>query len=88
MSARSCWRFSPPRDILRWMFFEQYSHEPNVATPRFWLLFVGALATLADVALYPYTHVCEAGGFRLRDYPAICRWLGRVSGLPGYVPMD
>jgi glutathione S-transferase len=113
-------------DMLRWMFFEQYNHEPNIATLRFWLLFVGeanltsfqrdqimakraggeaALAvmedhlarhdwlvgrtvTLADIALYAYTHVCEAGGFRLRDYAAICRWLDRVSGLPGYVPMD
>ncbi|MXO63080.1 glutathione S-transferase family protein [Qipengyuania oceanensis] len=28
-------------DMLRWMFFEQYSHEPNVATLRFWLRFVG-----------------------------------------------
>ena len=113
-------------DMLRWMFFEQYNHEPNVATLRFWLLFVGeqnlseyqrsqimakraggeaALqlmnehlaqrswlvgpgATLADIALYAYTHVCEAGGFRLDDYPAVCRWLDRVVGLPGYVPME
>jgi glutathione S-transferase len=51
-----------------------------------WL--VGDSVTLADVALYPYTHVCEAGGFRLRDYPAICRWLDRVAKLPGYVVMD
>ena len=28
-------------DMLRWMFFEQYSHEPNVATLRFWMAFVG-----------------------------------------------
>src|SRR5215204_1108776 len=28
-------------DMLRWMFFEQYSHEPNLATIRFWLRFVG-----------------------------------------------
>lgn len=28
-------------DLLRWMFFEQYSHEPNVATLRFWLHFIG-----------------------------------------------
>ncbi len=28
-------------DMLRWMFFEQYSHEPNIATLRFWLHFVG-----------------------------------------------
>lgn len=113
-------------DMLRWMFFEQYSHEPNVATLRFWLQFVGeaklndyqrgqimpkraggeaalalmeehlaardwfvgTAATLADVALYAYTHVCEAGGFRLADHPAICRWLARVAALPGYVPMD
>ena len=113
-------------DMLRWMFFEQYSHEPNVATLRFWLRyvgeanlteaqrsqiaakraggeaalelmdehlaardwFVGADATLADIALYAYTHVCEAGGFRLHDYPAICRWLDRVAALPGYVEMD
>jgi glutathione S-transferase len=113
-------------DMLRWMFFEQYNHEPNVATLRFWLLFVGegnltemqrgqimakraggeaALAvmeerltgrgwlvgqsvTLADIALYAYTHVCEAGGFRLHDYPAICAWLERVAALPGYVAME
>lgn len=113
-------------DMLRWMFFEQYSHEPNIATLRFWLQFVGegnlnafqrgqimakraggeaALAlmdeqlsrqdwlvgesaTLADIALYAYTHVCEAGGFRLHDYPAICAWLARVAALPGYVPME
>jgi glutathione S-transferase len=112
-------------DMLRWMFFEQYNHEPNIATLRFWLLFVGegnlspfqrdqimakraggeaALAlmndhlagqdwlaseavSLADIALYAYTHVCEAGGFRLRDYPAICAWLARIAALPGYVAM-
>ena len=34
-------------DVLRWMFFEQYSHEPNVATLRFWLRFVGE-AALSD----------------------------------------
>ena len=28
-------------DMLRWMFFEQYNHEPNIATLRFWLAFVG-----------------------------------------------
>jgi glutathione S-transferase len=112
-------------DMLRWMFFEQYNHEPNVATLRFWLAFVGeanltdqqralipakrvagedALAlmdghlatrdwfvgssvTLADIALYAYTHVCEAGGFRLRDRPHVCAWLDRVAALPGYVAM-
>ncbi len=31
-------------DMLRWMFFEQYNHEPNVATLRFWLAFIGEVA--------------------------------------------
>ncbi|WP_246449775.1 glutathione S-transferase family protein [Qipengyuania soli] len=113
-------------DMLRWMFFEQYNHEPNVATLRFWLhfigepnlsdqqraqliakriagcdaltlmdrhladrdWFVGTGASLADIALYAYTHVAEEGGFGLGDYPAIGRWLERVSTLPGYVPMS
>lgn len=29
-------------DMLRWMFWEQYNHEPNIATLRFWRAFVGA----------------------------------------------
>ena len=113
-------------DMLRWMFFEQYNHEPNVATLRFWLAFMGAdslsetqkaqvpgkkiagdaalklmddhLATrnwfvgesitLADIALYAYTHVAdEGGGFDLSFYPAIGAWLKRVADEPGYVKM-
>ncbi|WP_019832946.1 glutathione S-transferase family protein [Sphingomonas sp. PR090111-T3T-6A] len=113
-------------DMLRWMFFEQYNHEPNIATLRFWMAFVGedrlseaqkalipakvaagnaALAvmdehlrtrdffvggrfTLADVALYAYTHVMEGGGFDRRSYPAVERWLDRVAALPGHVLID
>ena len=113
-------------DCLRWMFFEQYNHEPNVATLRFWLRFVGeanlspeqraqvmpkrlagcaALAlmdrhlaehaffsgkavTLADIALFAYTHVAEEGGFGLRDYPHVEAWIARMQALPGFVPMD
>ncbi|WP_219894051.1 glutathione S-transferase family protein [Aquisediminimonas profunda] len=113
-------------DMLRWMFFEQYNHEPNVATLRFWLAFVGQdslselqkslvpgkkiavdaalklmddhLATrnwfvgesitLADIALYAYTHVAEEGGaFDLSFYPSISAWLARVAAEPGYVKM-
>jgi glutathione S-transferase len=112
-------------DMLRWMFFEQYNHEPNIATLRFWLTFVGeanlsdfqraqimpkriageealalmdehlatrdwmvgATITLADIALYAYTHVCEGGAFRLADYRHIGRWLERVRHQPGYVAM-
>ena len=113
-------------DMLRWMFWEQYNHEPNVATLRFWLAFVGedrlselqraqlpakqaageaALKlmdehlegrawfvgdspSLADIALYAYTHVAEeGGGYRLADYPNVTAWLARVAALPGYVPI-
>ena len=112
-------------DMLRWMFFEQYSHEPNIATLRFWLRFVGEAhlspqqkaqmmakriagcealsvmdrhlasrdwfvgnaATLADIALFAYTHVAEEGGFGLDDFPAVGRWLARVAALPDFVPM-
>ncbi len=112
-------------DMLRWMFFEQYSHEPNVATLRFWIAFVGeanlsdsqrgqmqgkraagqaALAlmnehldgrlffvggrlTLADIALYAYTHVAPAGGFDLAAFPHVTSWLERVASVPGHVAM-
>ena len=113
-------------DMLRWMFWEQYNHEPNVATLRFWMGWVGeanltdvqrallpgkieegkaALAlmdehlakndwlaggalSLADIALYAYTHVAEESGFfALADYPAVRRWLARIEAEPGYVAM-
>ena len=112
-------------DMLRWMFWEQYNHEPNIATLRFWLFFVGEAnltaiqraqlpakraagedalelmdehlaerawfvgdgPTLADVSLYAYTHVCEAGGFCLDGHPHVAAWLRRVAALPGFVAM-
>ena len=113
-------------DMLRWMFFEQYSHEPNVATLRFWVAFlgeerlsdlqraqmpskraageaalklmdehlrrrdwfVGERLSLADIALYAYTHVAEDGGFRLADYSGVRDWLARVAREPGFIAMD
>ena len=50
--------------------------------------FVGGRLSLADIALYAYTHVAEDGGFELARYPALSAWLGRVAAEPGYVPMD
>jgi glutathione S-transferase len=106
--------------MLQWMFFEQYSHEPYVAVPRFWLTKnvevdpdtlaerrrVGYLAfdamesylagndylaagryTLADIALYAYTHVAHEGGFDMSGYPAIAAWVERVASRPGHVPI-
>ena len=49
---------------------------------------VGATLTLADIALYAYTHVAHEGGFDLDRYPAIREWLDRVSGEPGHVRID
>jgi glutathione S-transferase len=113
-------------DMLRWLFWEQYNHEPNVATLRFWHGWVGldklseaqramypakraageaALAlmdehlagrdwfaggglSLADIALYAYTHVAEEGDFDLAAYPNVQAWLARVAAAPGYIAMD
>ena len=107
--------------VMQWLFFEQYSHEPYIAGVRFWVAFsptpppVGEIEarraggyaaldaierqlearlylvaeryTIADIALYAYTHVAEEGGFDLARYPAINAWLGRVAAQPGHVPI-
>jgi len=109
--------------VLQWMFFEQYSHEPNIATSRYWLThgieitperkamlelkqkaghdalavmeqhlrqrsyFVGDRYTIADVALFAYTHVAEEGGFPLAPYPAVRAWLARVAQQPRHIPI-
>jgi glutathione S-transferase len=53
---------------------------------REWL--VGDGMTLADIALYGYTHVAHEGGFELDRYGAIRTWLDRVASEPGHVPID
>ena len=104
--------------VLQWMCFEQYSHEPYVAVLRFWHFsgqlekfraqvpekerrghqaltvmenhlksreyMVGERYSIADIALFAYTHVAEEGGFRLPDYPAISAWIARVQEQPGH----
>ena len=110
-------------EVLQWMFFEQYSHEPNIATSRFIIRYLGnpperraaleekkaagykaldvmekRLAgaeylldggfTLADIALYAYTHVADEGGFDLQTYPAICAWLERIAARESHVIMQ
>lgn len=44
--------------------------------------------TIADIALYAYTHVAAEGGFELAGYPAICAWLDRVTAQEGHVTID
>ncbi len=106
--------------VLQWLFFEQYSHEPNIAVARFWThagvdvgaaereaklrggraaldamerhlsrhdFFVATRYTIADIALYAYTHVAPEGGFSLDPYPAIRRWLARIAGQPEHAPI-
>jgi glutathione S-transferase len=109
--------------VLQWMFFEQYDHEPAIAVARFWLAYSGrpdefadrlpertaaghrALAamerhldgrhylvgdrlSLADIALYAYTHVAHEGGFDLEPYPALRAWIDRVASEPGHVAIE
>jgi len=49
--------------------------------------FVGNRFTIADIALYAYTHVAHEGGFDLSGYPHINGWLARVSGQPNHIPI-
>lgn len=109
--------------VLQWQFFEQYSHEPNVAVARFIQLYlglpedrreehamrlvrgykafrvmeqqlqrtpylVGERYSIADIALYAYTHVADEGGFSLDAFPAIRAWLDRVASHPRHVTMQ
>ena len=108
--------------ILRWMFFEQYSHEPFIAVMRFWKFsgqlqanqslvadkmergyqalavmenhlednefFVAGRYSIADIALYAYTHVAAEGDFDLSSFTAINTWLDRVRQQPGHVRIE
>ncbi|MCA0029571.1 glutathione S-transferase family protein [Mesorhizobium sp. B263B2A] len=49
--------------------------------------FAGSAFSVADIALYAYTHTAEQGGFQLDTYPAVAAWLRRVEADPGHVPV-
>ena len=49
---------------------------------------VGGRYSIADIALYAYTHVAGEGGYDLERYPAIRGWIDRVATQPGHVPID
>jgi glutathione S-transferase len=109
-------------EVLQWMFFEQYSHEPYIAVARFIRqmlppehpryaelprllergaqalgvmeqqlaraeFFVAGRYSIADIALYAYTHAAADGGFELARYPAVCAWIARVQAQPRFLPM-
>ncbi|MFK0689962.1 glutathione S-transferase family protein [Mesorhizobium sp. IMUNJ 23033] len=50
--------------------------------------FAGSAFSVADIALYAYTHTAEMGGFQLDAYPAVSAWLARVEADPAHVPME
>jgi glutathione S-transferase len=50
--------------------------------------FAAGRFTIADIALYAYTHVAHLCDFDLASFPAVRAWLERVERQPGYVPMD
>jgi len=108
-------------EVMQWLFFEQYSHEPNIATVRYWIThkvamtefrrialpvkrqdgiaalgvmerhlarrdwLVGGAHSIADIALYAYTHVADEGGFELGGFPAIGAWIKRVAAQPDHI---
>lgn len=106
--------------VLQWMFFEQYSHEPYIAVARYIMkylpaddprtaelprlrekgyqalavmeqhlqqrpYFAGLAYSVADIALFAYTHKAAEGGFDLTSCTAIRGWLDRVQGQAGFV---
>jgi glutathione S-transferase len=109
-------------EVLRWMFFEQYSHEPALAVLRYLKRFTpdpdahqfriaelvskstfvlgvlekrlaaaewiaGPAPTIADYALYPYTHWMDEVGFSHGDWPAISQWMRCMEKLPRFLPL-
>jgi glutathione S-transferase len=49
--------------------------------------FAGTGYSVADIALFAYTHVAADGGFDLERYPAVSAWLARVRAQPKHVPL-
>ena len=50
--------------------------------------FVADKYTIADIALYAYTHVADEGGFDLEGFPAIRTWFKRIESQPNYITID
>jgi glutathione S-transferase len=104
--------------VLQWMFFEQYDHEPNIAVARFMLHYadapdpdvvalkqeggrralaamerrladhdylVGDAYSVADIALYAYTHAADEAGIDLAEFPGVSAWIDRVAAQPGHI---
>ena len=112
----------PRTRVFEWLFFEQYSHEPNIAVARNIISYLRTAAqnaerleqcrvggeralgvmelrlarndwltdagpTIADLALFAYTHVVDEGGFDLARCPGVAAWVRRVAEIPGIVKL-
>lgn len=115
-------------EVLRWLFFEQYSHEPHIAVNRYYLKYAppsdqpddlqavlarnhrkgmwaleamnetlasrpgawiaGDGYSIADIALYAYTHNAAECGFDLDGFDALRDWLDAVAAQRGHIPMS
>ena len=51
-----------------------------------WL--AGDAFSVADIALYGYTHTADEGGYDLAPYPGITAWLARIAAMPGHVTLE
>jgi glutathione S-transferase len=106
--------------VHQWMFFGQFSLDPNLARPRFFIsiakqpdkvqhlleswytlgnqalnvmeqhlaerdFFVNNCYTIADIALYAYTHMAAQGNYDLTIYPNILAWCDRVVSQPKHI---
>jgi glutathione S-transferase len=58
--------------------------ETNLAKRPF---FVADRYTIADIALYAYTHVAEQADIDMKPYGAVREWLARVASQPRYIPI-
>jgi glutathione S-transferase len=109
--------------VLQWLFFEQYSHEPYIAVARFikkhlaadheryadllrlqqrgyqaldvmeqqlgkYHFIAGDFFSIADIALFAYTHDAGTGGFDLSKFPNIQAWLARVKAQPDFIAQE
>jgi|KBSMisStandDraft_5_1062788.scaffolds.fasta_scaffold746984_2 glutathione S-transferase len=50
--------------------------------------FAGGRYSIADIALYGYTHCAAEGGFDLSRYPDVVAWLARVAQEPKHIPLS
>jgi glutathione S-transferase len=93
--ARFWLGYAPPADLEKKRHLVPEWHEKGNAAlgvmerhlkTKDW--FAGGRYSIADIALYGYTHCAGEGGFELAPYPSVQRWLDRVAGEPRHIPLS